>query len=385
MTWPIAKLGEVADVKTGPFGSLLHQHDYVAGGVPLVNPMHIVDGRIVTDDRHAIAPEKARELANYRMAEGDVVLGRRGEMGRCAVVRGADHGSLCGTGSLIIRPGPLLSSKYLRLLLSSQDMVRTMERASLGTTMPNLNQTIVANLPVRLPPLDEQRRIAAILDGADVVCAMQSDVLRQFDALVPSIFRNMFNPADFTRATIGSFAEVRTGSTPSREDPENYGGQIPWVKTAEVDGIITYTSEFVTEKGFAASRLRLFPPNSVVVAMYGQGKTRGKSGILGVAAATNQACAVIAPNDRFDSVFLQAQLSMAYNELRDTAAGGNQPNLSVGRVEQFEVMLPPISLQRKFASRIALVHSKRAKKLASIEANSRLLASLQSRAFSGCL
>jgi hypothetical protein len=85
--WPTARLGEVADVQIGPFGSLLHKHDYLEGGVPLVNPMHIDGGTIVPDRRHAIAPEKASQLANYRMAEGDVILGRRGEMGRCAVVR----------------------------------------------------------------------------------------------------------------------------------------------------------------------------------------------------------------------------------------------------------------------------------------------------------
>ncbi len=94
-------LSELAEIKIGPFGSLLHKEDYIEGGHPLLNPSHIVDGNIVPDKKLTISDEKYNELEAYHLHFGDVVMGRRGEMGRCAVVMG--EGFLCGTGSLLIR------------------------------------------------------------------------------------------------------------------------------------------------------------------------------------------------------------------------------------------------------------------------------------------
>jgi type I restriction enzyme S subunit len=102
--WEQIYLGELVALKTGPFGSTLHKSDYTTGGIPVVNPMHIIGGKIVPSSAAMISPETAERLSEFRLQRGDVVLGRRGEMGRCAVVGEAEHDWLCGTGSLIIRP-----------------------------------------------------------------------------------------------------------------------------------------------------------------------------------------------------------------------------------------------------------------------------------------
>ena len=105
--WDAARLGEHATFKTGPFGSALHQSDYVDGGVPVINPMQIIDGKIVPTSAMGITELAARKLSDFRLSAGNVVIGRRGEMGRCAVVLPEQHGWLCGTGSMIIRTGAL--------------------------------------------------------------------------------------------------------------------------------------------------------------------------------------------------------------------------------------------------------------------------------------
>lgn len=239
-------------------------------------------------------------------------------------------------------------------------------------------------LPVPLPSLPEQRRIAAILDHADALCAKRRQVLTHLNSLIQSIFNDIFAEAEFDRKPIGSFADVRSGSTPSRKDALNFGGMIPWVKTTEVQGgLITQTSECVTEQGLANARLKVFPAGSVVVAMYGQGKTRGQSGILGIPAATNQACAVITPNETFIPDFLQAQLAVSYDRLRGEAEGGNQPNLSLGRVAAFEVILPPVDAQVAFVERLKKVNSQREFVTRAIATSEEVLESLQSRAFRG--
>lgn len=129
----------------------------------------------------------------------------------------------------------------------------------------------------------------------------------------------------------------------------------------------------------------MFPAGSVVVAMYGQGRTRGQSAILGIPAATNQACAVIAPNAAFVPTFLQAQLALSYDRLRGEAEGGNQPNLSLGRVAGFEVLLPDVAEQQMFAGRIEFLEEQRSSIRRALATDDELFASLQSRAFQGDL
>ena len=104
--WENVKLGEVAEkIQIGPFGTQLHKSDYIEGGIPLINPMHISDRKIFPDNSFSVSTAKYKELENYYLSTNDVILGRRGEMGRCAVVSENENGMLCGTGSLFIRGG----------------------------------------------------------------------------------------------------------------------------------------------------------------------------------------------------------------------------------------------------------------------------------------
>lgn len=154
-------LGQVAVIQIGPFGSLLHKEDYTDDGMPLVNPMHIVDGSIIPGRDTAVAPTKYAELQRYHLNVGDVVLGRRGEMGRCAVVSETEQGYVCGTGSMFLRPDKArLSSVFLAALLRSRPVVRHLENASAGVTMPNLNKSVVAEIKVDLPAIDQQLKFA---------------------------------------------------------------------------------------------------------------------------------------------------------------------------------------------------------------------------------
>lgn len=159
-------LSELVTLRTGPFGSALHKSDYIDGGVPLVNPMHIVKGKIEVDPMTSVTAEKAEQLEEFRLKAGDVVLARRGEMGRAAVVSEGEDGYLCGTGSMIVRPGPLLSPIYLQRYLSSPGVVSALVSAAVGTTMVNLNQSILLNQTIPLPSLEEQHDIVRRIESA---------------------------------------------------------------------------------------------------------------------------------------------------------------------------------------------------------------------------
>lgn len=145
----------------GPFGSLLHREDYCAGGIPLINPMHIDGGSLKPSAEFAVSLEKFRELKAYHLSRGDVVMGRRGEMGRCAEVVSSEK-LLCGTGSLFIRPDQeKILPTFLQALLSSGPAVAYLERSAAGVTMANLNKGVVDNLTFTLPSLASQAQFAA--------------------------------------------------------------------------------------------------------------------------------------------------------------------------------------------------------------------------------
>ena len=158
-------LSELADIKIGPFGSLLHKEDYVEGGHALLNPSHIVEGKVAPDNKLTISDEKYEELSAYHLRMGDVVMGRRGEMGRCAVV--PCEGYLCGTGSLLIRTKGEVTADYIQKIISFPSFRKTIEDMAVGQTMPNLNVTIVANFQIVKPPMEVQDRYYTFVEQVD--------------------------------------------------------------------------------------------------------------------------------------------------------------------------------------------------------------------------
>lgn len=148
-------LSELAEIKIGPFGSLLHKEDYIEGGHPLLNPSHIVDGKVAPDSKLTISDKKYDELEAYHLHIGDVVMGRRGEMGRCAVV--PSEGFLCGTGSLLIRTKGEVTADYIQKIISFPSFRKTIEDMAVGQTMLNLNVPIVSKFQIIKPPIEVQK------------------------------------------------------------------------------------------------------------------------------------------------------------------------------------------------------------------------------------
>jgi type I restriction enzyme S subunit len=155
------------EVQTGPFGSQLHADEYVEGGTPVINPMHLVDGMIVPSDNMTVADRKKRDLSRHLLVEGDIVVARRGELGRVAVVDQVSAGNLCGTGCLRLRPTrSLVRTGYLSMLLSSAPLRGYFDTASVGSTMDNLSAETLLAAPVLVPPLDEQADIESAVETA---------------------------------------------------------------------------------------------------------------------------------------------------------------------------------------------------------------------------
>ncbi len=224
-----------------------------------------------------------------------------------------------------------------------------------------LNKEKIAQLEIPLPPIDQQRRIAAQLKAqlAAVDEARQAAQAQISDSkrLIPAILEAAFaETKDGDSIKIGDAAKTVSGTTPSRSrkdywEPPKY----PWVKTGEVVfNPITRTEEYISEKALEDCSLSVLPPGTVLIAMYGQGKTRGQSALLQVAATTNQACIAILPCEAFDPEYLQFWLSHSYEVLRtqSESRGGNQPNLNGEILNQFTVPLTPRKWQETLAQQI---------------------------------
>ncbi len=163
--WTRVSVREVLlELQTGPFGSSLHQSDYIEGGIPVINPASMREGHLVPVDGMAVGPATLERLATFKLRAGDIVLARRGEMGRCAIVTEREAGWLCGTGSLVLRLPKCIDQIFFVKLIVSPGVREYLGGSAVGSTMQNLNQSILLELSIALPPLAEQHRIVAKID-----------------------------------------------------------------------------------------------------------------------------------------------------------------------------------------------------------------------------
>jgi type I restriction enzyme S subunit len=192
--WPVKPLGECAEkIQIGPFGTQLHEEDYVEGGIPLINPTHLRGGIISPDSSLTVSSEKYAQLSNYYLRKDDLIMGRRGEMGRCAVITQREQGWLCGTGSLFVRPKTdVINPTYLSLLISSPSMTRFLENIAQGVTMANLNKSIVAGLPIAVPPLANQSAFVTRLNAIQAIREYGLASLAELDVLFASLQHRAF-------------------------------------------------------------------------------------------------------------------------------------------------------------------------------------------------
>jgi type I restriction enzyme S subunit len=172
-SWEATTLGKLACkpngfLQTGPFGSLLHKHDYLPEGIGVVNPTHLWGNRINHEDVPRVSPETAARLERHRLEVGDILFARRGEIGRHGMVTKDEEGWLCGTGCFLARVRQKhMDNRFLSYLFSTPGVIAWLNSHAAGAIMPNLNNTVLRSMPVFCPKLDVQVQIADCLDAAE--------------------------------------------------------------------------------------------------------------------------------------------------------------------------------------------------------------------------
>lgn len=351
-------LVSVADVQLGKM--LSPKSKTGSSYYPYLRNTNVQWGRIDVSDLAQMDFTEA-ERKKFELRFGDLLVCEGGEPGRCAVWQDDVPGCYYQKALHRVRPHEgKADSGFLSLWIWHQAFAGAFEDQNAKTTIAHLPQVRLEQLLVPDVGVAEQRRISARLRTqlAEVETARKAAQAQADDIalLRRRVLAEVFSAVeDAPRKRLGDHAPTTSGSTPPRGVKAYWTpAEVPWVKTGEVSfGSITRTEEAVSRRALAECSLTLLPPGTVLVAMYGQGKTRGQSAILGVAAATNQACFAILPNDTWEPGFLFHWLMAGYHDLRELSEGrgGNQANLNGALLNALEVPAPSSAQQAAIARR----------------------------------
>jgi type I restriction enzyme, S subunit len=285
-----------------------------------------------------------------RCRPGQVLFGKRRAYQRKVAV--AEFDALVSGDIYVLAPKDTkcLLPELLPFLCLSERFFQHAVGTSAGSLSPRTNWSSLASFEFDLPPLDQQRRIAEILwavDESNEANLAQLPVLQSYQR---DLWEAHKAEKDVKTVRIGDVAVVANGSTPSKaEDRYWIGGTFPWLPTGKVhDRFIRMGSEFITEAALKERKARVFPRGSVLVAMIGQGKTRGSAALMEIEASVNQNFACIVPRD-IESYYLFCALDFSYEALRRSSHGSNQEALNCGLVSDYPVPCAPRKRQVEIA------------------------------------
>lgn len=355
----MARLGDVFPLIRN--GASIKQIDG-AGGLP-VTRIETIANRVVDRSRMGYANiiDKDR-YTEYQLQDGDILMSHinsERHLGKVARYKSiANEYIIHGMNLLVLRVNrQIMMSEYAEYFFNSDSFLRQIPNITKkSVNQASFNISSLRELFIPIPQLDQQREVVYILDEVCALISLRKQQLAKLDELVKSRFVEMFggihDSALYPYMTVDSFTKVTSGGTPDRNTPSYWeNGKIRWVKTTELQNcVICDTEERITDDGVENSSAKMVPANTILIAMYGQGKTRGMTGYLAVECTTNQACACILPSEGINQKYLWQYMMLSYDKLRSMAKGGNQPNLNAGLIKSFPVLLPPLELQNRFAA-----------------------------------
>jgi type I restriction enzyme, S subunit len=394
-TWELTTIGDICDrfngeVQTGPFGSQLHAEDYVADGIPSVMPKDIVNDRISSDTIARVSEADAVRLSVHRLQPGDIVYARRGDIGRRALVSQQETGWLCGTGCLRIRLNcPHLLPEYLLAYLGHPEIRAWVESRAQGATMLNLNTSILRGVPLRVPPLPEQRRIADILDKADAIRRKRKEAITLTEELLRSAFLEMFgdpvrNEKGWKTQALGEVTELYAGnSLPPGGAFEGQPDGVLLLKVGDMnlpgnEVTIGFSREWAP---IAGGNSIVAPAGAVVIPKRGGAIATNKKRILLRPAALDPNLMAIAPKKQLLLEFLRQWFELL--DLASLSSGSAVPQLNKKDLDPLILPIPPMKIQTQFAQFSNRLETMRQQASAGLQTANDLFSSLVDRAFRG--
>jgi type I restriction enzyme, S subunit len=359
--WREYTLGDFAEIQTGPFGSQLHASDYVNEGIPSIMPTNI-GGRleIKTENIACIKDEDAKRLKKYLIKENDIVYSRRGDVEKCAFITEKESGWLCGTGCLRVRfVFNEISPKFCAYYLSTDEVKSWVSGNAVGTTMPNLNSSILQRLPLNIPPLPEQKAIASILSSLDDKIDLLHRQNRTLEAISETLFRQWFieeAQANWDVQPLGNLVTVKRGGSPRPIQDFLSEAGYRWLKisdaTKENSPFIFEIKEHIKESGL--SKTTLLKDGSLVLS---NSATPGVPKILQVDSCIHDGWLHF-PESYFSNEFLYLLFKSIRLELISQGNGSVFTNLKTDIIKDYQIPIPEKDQLQVFQDSVELIFKK---------------------------
>jgi type I restriction enzyme S subunit len=328
----LVDLCAASGVQTGPFGSQLHQEDYVVNGTPIITVEHLGDNRIVHENLPRVSDEDKARLCRYHLKTGDIVFSRVGSVDRRALVQAAEDGWLFSGRCLRVRPNPeVLNAGWLSYYFGLPAFKNYIRGIAVGATMPSINTKILSDVPIYFPDIVIQRKAAKFLSLLDSRITLLREINLTLEAIAQAIFKSWFvdfdpvrakaegrQPDGLDEATTALFPDsfehcelgeipngwsikkmedistVGIGKTPPRKEAHWFSKEsknIRWVSIRDMGDFGVYalqTSEFLTKEAVEKFNVRIVPDNTVIMSFK---MTIGRVALTNGEMATNEAIA----------------------------------------------------------------------------------------------
>lgn len=354
--WCWTSFKNVAEVVTGGTPSKKHK-EYYGNVFPFFKPADLNTGRNVSIASEYLS-EEGKKVSRVIPAKSTLVccIGSIGKSGFLEI-----EGS---TNQQINSAIPKIEPLYLYYYVNTDCFINQLWSKSSATTISIVNKTKMEECYFPLAPLPEQQRIVGRIESLfsklDEAKEKAQEVINSFETRKAAILHKAFSGEltakwreengvgieSWERKRISECCKLGSGGTPSRKKPNYYTGDIPWIKTGEINwNTVNYSEESITQEAIDNSSAKVYAPGAVLVAMYGMGITRGKAAILGIEAATNQAVCVLQPKGYLFNRYLYFFFMCNYWNIREQAVGGNQLNLSATIIGKLNIDIPNLEEQ----------------------------------------
>ncbi|GJH27993.1 MULTISPECIES: restriction endonuclease subunit S [Caballeronia] len=371
--WRNVTLGELCDedkgdIRTGPFGSQLHESDYCEIGTPVVMPKDIATGRVDEATIARVSLDHVERLSHHRLAKGDIVYGRRGDIGRKALVSEREAGWLCGTGCLRITVGHQTDSRFLFYRLGHPGTVSALRNRAVGSTLPNLNTTILREVELTVPSLETQRQIAGILGAYDDLIEVHQRRIAVLEEMARGLFQSFVTgplgslphaaggsaatvtPAGWQIVPLGNVADLIMGQSPSSELLNKDGNGLPFHQ-----GVTDFGALFLCKRVFCT------PPNRKKVAVAGDILFSVRAPVGRINWATEDVvlgrgvCSIRSKTG--SPSFLLAHLRATFHAT--DLIGNGAIYKAVGRddIERIGIVLPPLAIREQLEKQLSPLYA----------------------------
>ncbi|MBO7261962.1 MAG: restriction endonuclease subunit S [Alistipes sp.] len=374
--WKTYKLGDIADIQTGPFGSQLHNKDYADEGSPIVTVEHLGNRHFTTQNLPLVSDTDKARLSKYILSEGDIVFSRVGSVDRCSYVSKAEDGWMFSGRCLRVRCSSKAYPLYVYYYFCLESIKQYIRNVAVGATMPSINTQIMSEIPISLPSLEEQRRIAGILGAIDDKIENNRRINTNFELQAQALYKQWFVDFEFPNEegkpykssggkmfdselgqipegwSVGKLEDIGDiigGGTPSKAVAEYYTKNgIAWITPKDLSvSHLKFTAKGetdITELGYKNSSAKIMPRGSVLFS------SRAPIGYISIAKndiCTNQGFKSVIPHNGCTAFVYYFLLSNTEN-IESKATGSTFKEASGALMKSLELVIPSDDILEKF-------------------------------------